>query len=278
MGLTLGRDQYPDGFFLTFTANGGRVCDDYSPVIGAKEVKFRLTKDLTRSHFKSAIISVISCLFVCYVSVFVTCCFLWGKDGMNRDVLVSDVETVSAPSSGGNEEVQSVRADDRHHGHRGDRGLVETILKQQQQQMRQDPGTSTSFANAVVPYQAEEREEEQAVVEESIVESEAVQTEALIVTPIQNLPRQKVLKSGWLQALLAGSFLTVPVLKLGMNTYSFSLSNQDVCFKNFLCAYNFAGINNFNHVFSNIGYVLLGVLILLISVQGKTARLRGDKK
>lgn len=37
---------------------------------------------------------------------------------------------------------------------------------------------------------------------------------------------------------------------------------QDLCYYNFLCAHPLGSISDFNHVFSNVGYVLLGVLFL----------------
>lgn len=38
--------------------------------------------------------------------------------------------------------------------------------------------------------------------------------------------------------------------------------NQDLCYYNFLCAYPLGFLSDFNHVYSNIGYVLLGLLFV----------------
>lgn len=40
--------------------------------------------------------------------------------------------------------------------------------------------------------------------------------------------------------------------------------NQDMCYYNFLCAHPAWGLSDFNHVYSNIGYVLIGILLLIV--------------
>ncbi|GBN48879.1 SID1 transmembrane family member 1, partial [Araneus ventricosus] len=40
--------------------------------------------------------------------------------------------------------------------------------------------------------------------------------------------------------------------------------NQDLCYYNFLCSHQVGVFSDFNHVYSNIGYVMLGILFLLL--------------
>lgn len=40
--------------------------------------------------------------------------------------------------------------------------------------------------------------------------------------------------------------------------------DQDLCYYNFLCAHPLGFLSDFNHVFSNIGYVALGTLFMLL--------------
>ncbi|CDW59192.1 SID1 transmembrane family [Trichuris trichiura] len=44
----------------------------------------------------------------------------------------------------------------------------------------------------------------------------------------------------------------------------FTTGNQDMCYYNFECAHPFLGLIAFNNVFSNVGYVLLGILFLIL--------------
>ena len=41
---------------------------------------------------------------------------------------------------------------------------------------------------------------------------------------------------------------------------------DDVCFYNSLCSHFMFGLPDFNHVFSNIAYVALGALLVLITI------------
>lgn len=49
----------------------------------------------------------------------------------------------------------------------------------------------------------------------------------------------------------------------------------DICYYNFLCAHSAGALTDFNHVFSNLGYLLLGALFLL---QVRRRRLRRKRR
>lgn len=66
--------------------------------------------------------------------------------------------------------------------------------------------------------------------------------------------------------LTVGVFYGVPVIQLVI-TYQRVLDetgNQDLCFYNFWCAHPLGPLSDFNHVFSNIGYILFGVLFVVV--------------
>ncbi|CAD0206839.1 unnamed protein product [Chrysodeixis includens] len=65
--------------------------------------------------------------------------------------------------------------------------------------------------------------------------------------------------------LTVAVFYTLPVIQLVV-TYQRLLNqsgNQDLCYFNFLCAHPLLVLSDFNHVYSNLGYVLLGLLFLM---------------
>ena len=69
-------------------------------------------------------------------------------------------------------------------------------------------------------------------------------------------------------------FYALPVIQLVI-TYQNVLhvtGNQDLCYYNFLCAHPLALLSDFNHVFSNFGYILLGLLFIFLTY----TRERGD--
>ena len=42
-------------------------------------------------------------------------------------------------------------------------------------------------------------------------------------------------------------------------------SLQDLCYFNFLCAMKLGLVSDFNHIYSNLGYVMLGTLFVIIA-------------
>ncbi|XP_066148798.1 SID1 transmembrane family member 1-like isoform X2 [Euwallacea fornicatus] len=67
--------------------------------------------------------------------------------------------------------------------------------------------------------------------------------------------------------LTVALFYGLPVVQLVI-TYQKVLNDtgeQDLCYYNFLCAHPLGFLSDFNHVFSNIGYILLGILFLFIT-------------
>ncbi|KAG5837376.1 hypothetical protein ANANG_G00238610 [Anguilla anguilla] len=64
-------------------------------------------------------------------------------------------------------------------------------------------------------------------------------------------------------------FYALPVVQLVI-TYQTVVNvtgNQDICYYNFLCAHPLGALSAFNNILSNLGYVLLGLLFLLIVLQ-----------
>ncbi|XP_041970947.1 SID1 transmembrane family member 1-like isoform X2 [Aricia agestis] len=66
-------------------------------------------------------------------------------------------------------------------------------------------------------------------------------------------------------ALTVAVVYALPVVQL-LFTYQqmiFKTGEQDVCYYNFLCALPLGPLSDFNHVFSNVGYVMLGAFFML---------------
>uniref|UniRef100_A0A671T334 SID1 transmembrane family member 2-like n=2 Tax=Sinocyclocheilus anshuiensis TaxID=1608454 RepID=A0A671T334_9TELE len=64
-------------------------------------------------------------------------------------------------------------------------------------------------------------------------------------------------------------FYALPVIQLVI-TYQTVVNvtgNQDICYYNFLCAHPLGALSSFNNILSNLSYVLLGLLFLLIILQ-----------
>ncbi|XP_075765832.1 SID1 transmembrane family member 2 isoform X2 [Pelodiscus sinensis] len=79
-------------------------------------------------------------------------------------------------------------------------------------------------------------------------------------------------------------FYALPVIQLVI-TYQTVVNitgNQDICYYNFLCAHPLGNLSAFNNILSNLGYVLLGLLFLLIILQREItynrALMRNDRQ
>ncbi|CAH2056166.1 unnamed protein product, partial [Iphiclides podalirius] len=65
-------------------------------------------------------------------------------------------------------------------------------------------------------------------------------------------------------ALTVAVVYALPVVQL-LSTYQsmvFQTGNQDLCYYNFLCAHPLGFLSDFNHVYSNVGYVVLGLVFM----------------
>nr|AUZ94236.1 sid-1 [Recilia dorsalis] len=85
----------------------------------------------------------------------------------------------------------------------------------------------------------------------------------------QKDPRILSLKSNlylW-NMLTVAVFYALPVVQLVFTYQSVLISsgNQDLCYYNFLCSHRLLFMTDFNHVFSNIGYLLFGLLFLMLT-------------
>ncbi|ENN83231.1 hypothetical protein YQE_00410, partial [Dendroctonus ponderosae] len=73
-------------------------------------------------------------------------------------------------------------------------------------------------------------------------------------------------------------FYSIPVIQLVV-TYQRVVNltgNQDVCYYNFLCAHPAFGFSDFNHIFSNVGYIFIGIFLIL-AVLDRQYRIRITK-
>lgn len=77
-------------------------------------------------------------------------------------------------------------------------------------------------------------------------------------------------------ALTVAVVYALPVVQL-LFTYQrmvFQTGDQDLCYYNFLCAHPLGFLSDFNHVYSNVGYVVLG-LVFMAQVRHRQLRNRG---
>ena len=71
-------------------------------------------------------------------------------------------------------------------------------------------------------------------------------------------------------------FYGLPVIQLVLTYQQLTNNNgnKDICYYNFLCAHPLGKLSDFNHVFSNLGYIMLGVLFMICTRRKQTVTKR----
>ncbi|KAJ8920109.1 hypothetical protein NQ315_011765 [Exocentrus adspersus] len=75
-------------------------------------------------------------------------------------------------------------------------------------------------------------------------------------------------------------FYSIPVIQLGFIYQRIvnQTGNQDMCYFNFLCAHPALGFSDFNHIFSNVGYVIFGIIFNFVIIDRHTIiKIRSSK-
>ncbi|XP_065177548.1 SID1 transmembrane family member 1-like [Sycon ciliatum] len=97
-------------------------------------------------------------------------------------------------------------------------------------------------------------------------------TPTLSLADVEKTPPEKIDKqlnnSPWLIGIV-GIYYGVPVIQLVANYQQaiFKTGDQDLCYFNFRCNRRYGRLTAFNAVFSNIGYILLGILFILLTIR-----------
>ena len=80
--------------------------------------------------------------------------------------------------------------------------------------------------------------------------------------------------------IIVAIFYALPVLQLVI-IYQKVLNDtgdQDLCYYNFLCAHPLGDLTDFNHVYSNLGYVLLGLLFIILTARKDTLKRKAEQQ
>ena len=84
--------------------------------------------------------------------------------------------------------------------------------------------------------------------------------------PSRNTPVYKRNQLYWVILITTAVFYYLPTIQMVMtSSHNYKeTGDQDNCYYNFLCQRPLAKLRDFNHIFSNLGYVILGFLFMLV--------------
>ncbi|KAJ8668220.1 hypothetical protein QAD02_009883 [Eretmocerus hayati] len=243
-GILVPKDAYPNGFFIVLVVNADDFDCSHKPFSlhdRVKEVTLTINNSVTRHDYVVACLSAMTLLVtfcVMYISGAIFCRvrrFRILREQTIQDELDRAQQSISSPDAqtSGFQEI----------GENAEIGL--------------DDDSSLD-------------EDDIDLMEDAMFDKEIIRTK--LVLSVCDLARKepRVLRKKsrlYVHYLITiAIFYAAPVVQLVVNNQKalHDTGNQDLCYYNFLCAHPLFFLSDFNHVFTNLGYILFGLLFIFI--------------
>lgn len=244
-GMTISRERFPFGFFFVFVAKA----DDYEctgkrnrpPPLRQKTVHFVIHEKVSYIDFMAAVIGVLGIFALFYVGAFVAFCFTCRNT--IPDVLEpSLLEARNRPSRYGSISTPIV-------------GQAPVVRYLESENLSRSSSSLDITDIDLMP---------DAYSDKNVVRTKTFLFVADLSHKGSRFHGKKSQLYMW-NLLIVAVFYALPVLQLVI-IYQKVLNDtgdQDLCYFNFLCAHPLGDLTDFNHVYSNLGYVLLGLLFII---------------
>lgn len=265
-GMSIRRDQYPRGLHIVFVVKPTDIACQSSymaltPLVPAanchgpcrnKTVEFTITKKITKNEYLAATFGAFGMFMGAYLLVVLVSCIICvriRKVPMERSLYdVPPVSNVRRSSS------QRRYASSRGYGSIQDNHHAESVDSIERIENSDDSSID---------------EDDIDMLTDADVDKDVFRTKTMLFVSdlARKSPRVLTKKSQLYQwnLLTIAIFYGLPVVQLVV-TYQQVLNqtgNEDLCYYNFLCAHPLGLLSDFNHVYSNIGYVMLGGLFMI---------------
>jgi len=267
-GMSIRRDQYPFGLHIVFVVKPTDIaCQssymDLTPVLPAhdchgpcrnKSVEFTILKKITKEEYLVATFGAFGMFMGAYLLVVLVSCIICVRI---RKVPVEhslyDVPPISTTRRSSSQR--------RYASSRGYGSIQETSspLEESMNSIERLDNTDDSSLD----------EDDIDMLTDADVDKDVFRTKTMLFVSdlARKSPRVLTKKSQLYQwnLITIAIFYGLPVVQLVV-TYQQVLNqtgNEDLCYYNFLCAHPLGLLSDFNHVYSNIGYVMLGGLFMI---------------
>ncbi|XP_046145976.1 SID1 transmembrane family member 1-like isoform X1 [Osmia bicornis bicornis] len=251
-GITVPKEAYPLGFFVVLVVKGDDTdCYGAPSMIPVRNKKVTLTinTSITKQNYVIASATAVSVIFTFCIIYVISIVVTKIKEGrkIKQELLHQESESIAEPIPS-----------------------PSMIEETGQQSVSIDEDSSLD-------------EDDIDLMEDALSDKEVIRTK--LVLSVCDLARKepKILRHKsrlYLYYLITVAiFYTLPVVQLVI-TYQHVLhvtGNQDMCYYNFLCAHPFGLLSDFNHVFSNFGYIMLGLLFIFITYSREHNELDREK-
>ncbi|XP_057331500.1 SID1 transmembrane family member 1-like [Microplitis mediator] len=252
-GITVPKEIYPNGFFVVLVLKGDDMdcVGQIGSIMRYKKLKLSITPNITKKEgIKAASVAlIIGIAFCCFYIIGVVTHNVRLRRQLRRQ-LTDESETLSRPEELLTPEIEEA-------GPRYDDTLNEDSSLD---------------------------EDDIDMLDDAFSDKEIIRTKRVLA--VSDLARKdpKILRhKSRLYLYYLGTiavFYALPVVQL-VATYQNVLhvtGNQDLCYYNFFCSHPFFGFSDFNHVFSNFAYVLLGLLFILLTYVREQNDLEHEEK
>lgn len=263
-GITLTQSMFPTGFYIVFivresdSACSGKSSGLSQPWDTGRLKRFRFRVVATISYKEYVVGALVSLALVALVPMFTLAVLMPCGCKCKEEVVVpDDVDPAPNPSTAPDGPAFST---------------CNTAIEEQ------DPGPSMISHLEVnetnnVWWESEdisnnERQPLDTNSPQNLLEASLFGAQALTVATLTRAPADTLARRSsryfWSTVTVAVVY-ALPVVQL-LITYQemvFDIGNQDLCYYNFLCAHPLGYLSDFNHVFSNIGYVILGIVFMV---------------
>ncbi|PNF38902.1 SID1 transmembrane family member 1 [Cryptotermes secundus] len=265
-GITLTKTAFPLGFFVVFVVKGDDWdCSGYYETVTVgrnKSLKFSVERSITYFNYIISTVGTVVVFMLFYI--FFGVVYVIKKRG--RQVLDNDVlddESIQSPQS------------------------PEGLPSSYDQIHTPDASSSVTSPGFLSPRRHSDSSLDETDIDmlhdadsdKNVFRTKTVLTLMDLARKDSRILRKKSQLYLW-NLLTVAVFYSLPVVQLVI-TYQLVLKqtgNQDLCYYNFLCAHPLGLLSDFNHVLSNIGYILLGLLFILLTYHRDIMHRKSDSR
>lgn len=254
-GMTITRDMFPNGFYAVFVVGGED--DSCSSPLSTKKGKVKglvvsVHKTISYESYVLAVGVTISAITAFYIIMGLISCFCFMR-------IKTDLFNFEEDQLYNNEGVSSSSYNARTY-------TIENAIIQ-------SPTSPTTADTLSIKTDSSLDETDIDLLPDAESDKNIFRTKTLLYVCDLARKNPSVLKrksSLYLWNLLTvATFYFLPVVQL-VSTYQQQLNQsgkEDLCYYNFLCSHPLWGLSDFNHVFSNIAYLCLGLLFVTLTYQ-----------
>lgn len=241
-GMLVNKRDFPLGFFIVFVVHSEDSDCNRQPGSGIqfkrdKHISFSIERNISYENYLIAtlvLLSIFAFIYMVALSIGMSCTGCQPNIAVPGHLLSPDVPSVSTISAINEISVQSMLA--------------------------RAPSCDSSLDEADIDF-----------LPDRDFDKNVFRTKTLLFVTDLSRKGHQVLsgksKLYFWNLITIGIFYSLPVAQLVL-TYQKVLNdsgNQDMCYYNYLCSHPLWILSDFNHVFSNIGYVFFGFLFILIT-------------